>query len=334
MAATNPEKARIGTSHGLKFIAMSCARVPGTSRIFLAGSDFKVYEADLKAAKLDLKEVGAHESYVTGMTLAGKMLVTCSYDQRLKWWDLESRKEARSIEAHGKWCRAVAASPDGSLVASVADDMACKLWDVPTGKQVHDLRGHKEKTPHHFQSMLYAVAFSPDGKRLATGDKVGRVVIWDVKSGKEEAALDAPGFYTWDGRQRIHSIGGIRSLAFSPDGKHLAVGGTGKINNIDHLEAPARLEVFDLASGKQAYLSEKCKGKGLINRLWWEPSGKWVMGAGGAGNGLVNFYDVAAKKILKELDVKFHIHTFAVGGSGDEAWVVGHNGLAQVEFKA
>ncbi len=334
MATSNPEKIKAGTSHGLKFIAMSCARVPKTDRIFLAGSDFKLYEADLKAAKFEPKEVGKHDSYVTGMTLAGRALVTCSYDQHLKWWDIESKKEIRSVEAHAKWCRALATSPDGKLVASVADDMACKVWDADTGKIVHELRGHKEKTPTGFLSMLYAVAFSPDGKLLATGDKVGHVVIWDVGTGKERATLEAPGFYTWDGRQRIHSIGGIRSLAFSPDGKHLAVGGTGKIGNIDHLEAKARLEVFDWAAGKSTHLFEKCKGQGLINRLVFEPTGKWVLGGGGAGNGFLNFYDLAGKKIIKEQDVKFHVHSFALNDEGDGVWAAGHNGLALFEFKA
>ena len=113
------------------------------------------------------------------------------------------------------------------------------------GKLVHELRGHKEQTPNNFGSMLYALTFSHDGKLLATGDKVGHVVVWDVKTGKELGACEAPIMYTWDKVQRLHSIGGVRSLAFSPDGKQLAVGGTGKIGNIDHLEAKSRVEVFD-----------------------------------------------------------------------------------------
>lgn len=333
MTNSNPDQLKAIKANGLKFIAMACARVPNTQRLFLAGSDFKLYEADWAAAKFEPKEIGKHDSYITSMALAGNTLVTCSYDQHLKWWDIEKRSEIRSIEAHGKWCRRVVPSPDGRMVASVADDMVCKVWEVASGKVIHELRGHKPLTPHDFQSMLYAVTFSPDGKWLATGDKVGHVVIWDLRTGKQQTTLEAPGFYTWDGTQRIHSIGGIRSLAFSPDNKHLAIGGTGKINNVDHLEASARLEVFDWQSGKAVYLSDKCKHKGLVNRLIYEPSGRWLLGAGGAGNGFLIFWDVAGKKIVKDHQVKFHVHEIVLNESYDTIWAVGHNGSEQFELK-
>src|SRR6185295_18275697 len=103
-----------------------------------------------------------------GVALAGTTLVSGSYDGKLIWWDTAANKQIRTTDAHAKWIRKVIASPDGTLVASVADDMVCKLWDAASGKLVRELRGHKEMTPHHFTSMLYAVAFSADGKHLAT----------------------------------------------------------------------------------------------------------------------------------------------------------------------
>jgi WD40 repeat protein len=313
-------------------VLLAMAREPKSTRAFVGGSDFKIYSTDLTAAKLELKEVGRHESYVTGLTLAGKVLVSCGYDRKVRWWD-ETGKEVRSVEAHGKWARAVVASPDGKLVASVADDMVCKVWQAESGKLVHTLKGHKEKTPNHFPSMLYAAAFSPDGKYLATGDKGGHIVVWDVATGKEKTTLDSPGMYTWDGRQRIHSIGGIRGLAFSPDGKHLAVGGVGKIGNIDHLDGPARVEVFDWQAGKRSHLFEKTKFKGIVNRMAFHPKGDWLLGAGGAGNGLFLFFDLKKSKVLREESVKFHVHAVALGEDAATLHAVGHNGAAVYEMK-
>ncbi len=327
MPAPSPDTLKQAKDFQLPYIAFGVARLPESDTVFLGASDFKVYSANLTAGKLEPKELYAHESYVTGVALAGKNLVSCSYDGRLIWWDIDAAKQIRSVEAHSKWIRKVIASPDGKLVVSVADDMACKVWDAATGKLIHDLRGHPEKTPNDFPSMLYAVAFSADGKQLATGDKTGRVVIWDVASGKELSALESPGMYTWDKVQRLHSIGGIRSLAFSPDGKQLAVGGMGKVGNIDHLEGKARIEVFDLAGGKSQWMYESDKFKGLVNRLEWASDGSWLLGAGGAGEGFFLFNDVSAKKSLRQEKLPMHVHDFAINADATEIVSAGHNKL-------
>src|SRR5262249_58845573 len=96
-------------------------------RLLDGSSDSKVYDLDLSQAKPEAKELGAHESYVTGLVLAGKTAVSGGYDGRLIWWDIEARKQVRAVEAHAKWIRKVAVSPDGKKIASVAEDMGCKL---------------------------------------------------------------------------------------------------------------------------------------------------------------------------------------------------------------
>jgi WD40 repeat protein len=325
MPAPKPDTIKQVKDISRPVITFGLARKRGTGEVFLGCSDFKVYSADLAAEKFEPKELYGHDSYVTAVALVGTQLVSCSYDGRLKWYDTESGELVRTVEAHSKWIRKVITSPDGRFVASVADDMACKVWDVATGKLVHDLRGHREKTPNDFPSMLYAVTFSHDGKRLATGDKVGHVVIWDVKTGKELSTLESVGMYTWDKVQRLHSIGGIRSLAFSPDGKQLAVGGMGKVGNIDHLEGKARLELFEVGGGKSLWVAESDKYRGLVNKLEWAADGSWVLGAGGAGEGHFLFYDPAAKKTLHEEKAKMHVHDFDLTPDAKELVAVGHN---------
>src|SRR5215470_338791 len=194
-----------------------------------------------------------------------------------------------------------------------------------TGKLEHEGKGHKEKTPNDFNSMLYAVCFSAASSMLAPGDKVGHVVVWDAKTGKELGTCEAPVMYTWDKVQRNHSIGGIRSLAFSPDSKSLAVGGMGKVGNIDHLEGKARIEVFDWKASKQTAEFPGDKFVGLVNCLAWAPDGSWLVGAGGAGEGFLLFYDVANKKTLRQEKVMMHVHDFAVTDAADLITCVGHN---------
>lgn len=331
--SANPDRLKHLKDLNQKAIFFSVARVPNTQRLFVGGSDFKVAEIDLAADKPEVKELGAHGSYVTSVALSGKTLVFGGYDCRLIWWDIESRTQIRAVDAHAKCIRTLAPSPDGTLVASVADDMVCRIWEVASGKLVHELRGHNEKTPHEFPSMLYAVAWTPDGKHVATGDKVGHIVVWEAASGKAVTTVEAPGMYTWDVVQRKHSIGGIRSLAFSPDGTQLAVGGMGKVGNIDHLEGKARLEVFDWRKGERFWEVESDKFKGLINHLEFEPTNQWLLGAGGAGEGYLLFWDVKNKKVLRQEKAATHIHDVATSETRETIWAVGHNKIMIFEMK-
>src|SRR5262245_52051770 len=199
----NPERFRIARQINQPGIFLSVAHRPDTTKLYLGCADFRVVEVDLADPKTVLREVGKHESYVTSVALHGNTLISCGYDRKVTWWDVEARRQVRSVEAHGRWCRQVTISPDGRLAASVADDMVCKVWEVESGRLVHTLRGHAERTPHNFPSMLYAATFAPNNRHLATADKVGKVVVWDVTTGREVKALEAPTMYTWDPRQRI-----------------------------------------------------------------------------------------------------------------------------------
>jgi WD40 repeat protein len=331
--AANPEKLKVVSQVSRRDILFSIARVPGTARAFFGSSDAGVYAADLSRPKPDFKEVGKHKSYVTSVVLAGPCVVSGSYDGRLIWWDAEKLAQVRAVEAHKKWIRRLAVTPDGKTVASVGDDMVCRLWDAASGKLLQELRGHKERTPHHFPSMLQACAVSADGKLLATGDKTGHVVVWELPAGRQVTTLEAPVMYTWDPVQRVHSIGGIRSLAFSTDGALLAVGGMGKVGNIDHLEGKARVEVFDWHKGRRTHEFPGARFKGLVERLEFHPQGDWLLAAGGAQDGFLMFLDLKGRKALKEEKVPTHVHDVALNEDRDTLYAAGHGRVTVFSLK-
>jgi WD40 repeat protein len=315
-------------------IVFTLARMPGNNRVLFGGSDFKVYDLDLSASKLEPKALGEHQSYVTGLALAGNIAVSGSYDGRLIWWDLETRKQVRAVAAHAKWIRKVAISPDCKVIASVGDDMVCRLWNTVDGKMLHELRGHQEQTPHHYPSMLFVCTFSPDGRFVATADKVGHIVVWETASGKPVKTLETPGMYTWDPVERKHSIGGIRSLAFSPDGKYLACGGIGKIGNIDHLDGKARIEIFDWQKGEKIHEHADNKFKGLVQHLAFHPKGDWLLGGGGANDGFFLFFDLKAKKAIRQEKAPMHIHSFALDEKAETLYAAGHGRIQIVDLKS
>lgn len=333
--AADPTKLKVAKSFDHADFFFGLARIPDSSRVFVGCSDSKVYEVDLAAEKPEWKEMVGHESYVTGVARAGNSIVSGGWDGRLIWWDAQDRSLIRKQDAaHARWIRGVAASRDGRLVASVADDMLCKVWNAQTGELMHTLAGHEVMTPQHYPSMLFVVAFSPDGRHMATADKVGHIVVWNVADGKQLTTLEAPTMYTWDAVQRRHSIGGIRSLAFSPDGKHLAVGGTGQINNIDFLEVMCRVEIFDWEAGKRLAEQPGDKHKGLVDQMAYSPAGDWIACGGGAADGFVMFIDAKDGKILHQEKAPMHVYDLELEESAEALVACGHGKLVRYEFAA
>jgi len=336
MSLADPTRLKVTKDFNVSGIALSVARVPGTDRLYYGNSDFKLYEVDALADKPQpvAFEGEGHQSYVTGVALAGTTVVSGGYDGKLIWWDRESKKPVRTVDAHERWIRRIAISPDGKVLASVADDMLGKIWDASTGQLLFTLEDHKAMTPNDFPSMLFAVAFSPDGRWLATGDKVGHVAIWDTSNGRKVSELEAPGFYTWDPRQRRHSIGGIRSLAFSADSKLIAMGGVGKIGNIDHLDGNSRVEIFDWQKKERLFELEDSKYKGLVETLAFDREGRWIVASGGDHSGFVTFFSLESGKLLHQEKVNSHVHQFVLNEEQNRLFAVAHGRIAVLDFAA
>lgn len=332
--AADPNKLKVTKEINRQDILLSVARRPDSGRVLVGSSDFNIYDLDVLAEKPEPKEYTGHTSYVTGVALAGKYLVSGAYDRQLIWWDAESGEQVRKVKAHDKWVRGVSSTPDGKTIVSVSDDMVCRLWDNGTGELQRELKGHEPKTPHHFPSMLFCTAISADGKLLATGDKVGHVVVWELATGKQLASVEAPTMYTWDPKARIHSIGGVRSLAFSPDAKLLAVGGIGQIGNIDHLGALARVEVFDWHKGERTHEFAGDTHKGLVEHLEFHPDNKWLLAAGGDNGGFIQFYDIGASKIIHQDKAPMHVHDLVCDETHETIIAAGHGKIVVWELKS
>jgi WD40 repeat protein len=216
--------------------------------------------------------------------------------------------------------------------------MLVKVWEPDTGKAIRSLEGHAKQTPQGHVTALYALAVSPDGKYLASGDRIGAVNVWEVETGKKLQSFDVSILYTYDPRQRKRSLGGIRSLAFSHDGTHLAVGGMGQVENVDGLAGPVHVQVWDWKKPAKVFMSGAQNHKGMIEALLFHPDKTWLIGAGGGGdNGFLAFWkvdpmpaDAAEKKDpvpLQRIKMDGHVHRMALNAAGDTLYLAGYKKL-------
>jgi WD40 repeat protein len=147
----------------------------------------------------------------------GQSLVSTSYDDTARIWDLETGLESRTLWGGLDACRAAAFHPDGGQVVLIpgSGTGSPSLWDSETGEVVKSLPGER------WESFSPAVAFLPDGKGLITASEkrwpsekksASRLCLSDLDTGDVVR--------TFEGH-----AGRVESFAVTGDGKTLVTGG-------------------------------------------------------------------------------------------------------------
>jgi WD40 repeat protein len=156
-----------------------------------------------------LAVLAGHATSIIAMAFArdSSWLATGDSTGVIKVWDTATGRERAGFraDARGTFIRAMAAAPDGTLLATAGFlDREVRLWDLSTGEP----RGTVPGTPLG----VNALAFSPDGTMLATARGDGTATLWDVAERRVAGTVGTPG-------------GSLESVAFQDDGRTLVTGG-------------------------------------------------------------------------------------------------------------
>jgi eukaryotic-like serine/threonine-protein kinase len=156
----------------------------------------------------------------------GAVVAGAGADRTVRLWDSGTGKLVANWSGHSASIKALAFAPGGSLLASGGLDQTIRLWRLPHGENPRVLGG---KT-----GAISSLAFSPDGTILAAGTrnadeqfgdmlvdrtKRAEIRLWDLASGQIRKNLAG-------------HLGEVFAVAFSPDGRLLASGGTDAIVRI------------------------------------------------------------------------------------------------------
>ena len=184
-----------------------------------------------------------HAHWVSGVIhLPGEQqIMTSSYDNSLRVWNLQSGKQIGTDWGDGGCI--IALSPDRRKVVGGGSDGGLKLWDINTSKVTAEWTG--------YPSYVTSVCWSQDSGRMMSGCIDGTARVWDVKSGKTVLAIET-GLRT------------VEAVIYSPDMAMIGTGGDGE-------DLKEFLKIWDV---KTAELVTNLKGHtGIVFCLAWTTDG-------------------------------------------------------------
>ena len=233
----------------------------------------------------------------------------------VQFWDMKTAKLARTVTLTGDTVFGASLSPDGGSCAVGGADNTVRILDVASGKELHKIGNH--------ENWVLATVFGRDGKRVVSVGRDRAAKLTDTSSGafleninllrgeltavarhpSEELVViggedRVPYLYLMDRpknmkiaddttlvRQLERQKGAIFALAWSPDGKQIAVAG-----------ASPEVILYDAESGKRL---AACTGHPAgIYALAYTADGKRL--ATGGFDGHVRIYDSASGGLIRD----------------------------------
>ncbi|MGH9554256.1 MAG: caspase family protein [Terriglobales bacterium] len=254
----------------------------------------------------EISPIAAHSRGILALTFSddGHWLASAGVDDgvKIKLWDARSGFVIRILDGDVSAVRSMAMSADGRWLATAGsyEDRTVRVWETSTGRIAWALTLDENNV--FFRPV---VTFSPDGRYLAlSGSETWNVTLYEAASGKEARVLQG-------------QVWSPYALAFSSDGRLLAVGGAAD-------RGPAPLQLWEVGSGRSLGL---LKGpESITRRITFGSDSRWLVASGFHSPGGEN----PDKTELKILELPGGREMFSIRFPGDSRalapegrWVAG-----------
>jgi WD40 repeat protein len=284
------DAARREDHHCLRGKVDSCMAFSSDGRWLVGRTPENTLKILHTATGREVRALPGRLAFVGGVAYSpdGKWLAASSPDHAVKLWDATSGQQQCALNGHTDVVRCVAFSPDGGRLASGSDDQTVRIWDTATGTLLQSLAhpgavrnlmfgpggqqlfSSTDKAAFVWDALRArevqrlgtshpAVAFSNDGTRVALIRPQGKELsILDLASASEVCTVSG------DIR------GGLLAMAFSPDGKRLALAGSDQA-----------VSLHDSLTGQQLI---RLKGHtSWVFGVTFSPDGAWLAAVGHDG---------------------------------------------------
>jgi len=191
----------------------------------------------------------------------GKSILSLGSNGLVHKWDIATGNRLDGVTSSIADCSSIATASTSDLLALGGWEGTLRVVDLSTNRELHKFSGHK--------GPVWCVCLTDDGRTLASCAEDKKICLWNVLSGKETRRI----LLKASNGDSLNAY----SLAFSSDGKLLAVGGSDYV-----------IRIFDVMSGAQ---KTELKGhSGTVRRVQFVKQDSTLVSS--SRDGLVKSWDI------------------------------------------